>query len=181
MSKSSGEMSTAFLDVLSCSLGGMILLFLIFATLEHRGDRTSHAREGIERKSRRLRPARDLGLEEVKFPVVVELRLESLDGTPVDQVGVTCEDPGDPAWADISRDPDDPALWYVMVLDPASADQGAILLTPESHRFRVSSGPITGFRSESSDAVVAKAVTAGTARLRFSTDTFVVPVSMTAR
>lgn len=32
-------MGLSFLDMLSCALGGMILLFMIFASMEHRGER----------------------------------------------------------------------------------------------------------------------------------------------
>lgn len=47
--KQKGQINLSFLDTLSCSLGGMIMLFFIFATLSHEGARTLEEPEEISK------------------------------------------------------------------------------------------------------------------------------------
>lgn len=39
----------SLLDTLSCGLGGTVLLFVIFGSLQHRGDRASRAQDGLDK------------------------------------------------------------------------------------------------------------------------------------
>lgn len=72
------SLSLSFLDVLSCSLGASILLFLIFSTLEHEGARDSQAQTGLplEAKAAQLgEPASKL----IKTPALFTIDIVSAD------------------------------------------------------------------------------------------------------
>lgn len=48
MSEQRDVVSVAFLDVLSCALGATVILFLVFAVLDHQGARESQLDDGID-------------------------------------------------------------------------------------------------------------------------------------
>lgn len=127
MAKSKDSFSVSFLDVLSCSLGGMILLFLIFSTLSHQGDRSSQSREGIDKPILRMIPTSDLGTEEKTFPVLIEVTVVGLSGSPGNLSVVKGE-----SWAEITRDPalgrGQKSTWYVFVSDPKEAEGKGVFL-----------------------------------------------------
>jgi len=174
MAKPKDAMSLSFLDVLSCSLGGMILLFLIFSTLNHQGDRSSQSREGIDKPTTRMIPSRDLGTEEQRFPILFEVTLTGLDGS----AGNLSSIGGDESWATITRDPTTEngpkSTWYVFVENTKGAEGKEIVLEPADTQFRVCVRTITGFTSEDSEPVVAAPVKANEPRLRFAMNTLTV-------
>src|SRR5690606_1505422 len=79
MRSRSGGVSLAFLDLLSCSLGAMILLFLIFSALEHQGDRNSSATDGLPLEGDYLMVTKEPGDDEPKAPMLFEVSVISAD------------------------------------------------------------------------------------------------------
>lgn len=47
MDAEGGELNESFLDTLTCGLGGMLLMFLVLATLNHVGSRDADSRQGL--------------------------------------------------------------------------------------------------------------------------------------
>lgn len=168
MSKPNTGLSLSFLDVLSCSLGGMLLLFLVFATLNHEGDRSSQAREGLPQKASLLRPAKEVGGDDRSLPILFEVIVDPLGQAPGTLAPLSKGPPTAAPWATASRDESYPSQrnvtrWLVFVPDPKASTAKSLLLTPESQRFRLEMRPITGRRPfKVAPAVILKKVnTAG--------------------
>lgn len=135
-----GGLSLAFLDLLSCSLGAMILLFLIFSALEHQGDRNSRSTDGLPLEGEFRIATKQPGEDEPKAPMLfevsvdieddskrVKIRLEAVagsDGVEVSEV-VTIADVADDA----------PRRFYVWVKNPLS--QQDLLLSPSDFEVNV--------------------------------------------
>lgn len=173
MSKSKDALSLSFLDVLSCSLGSMILLFLIFSTLNHQGDRSSQSRNGIDKPVTRMLPARDLGAEEKSFPILIEVTLVGLDGSS-GYLSLA----GDDVWAQITRDPTSDsgskATWYVFIPDTKAAVGKGVGLDPVDSQFRVEVNVITGLTADQSKPVITAKGKANEPRLMFADGTLTV-------
>lgn len=80
MAQQRGELGLSFIDVLSCGLGAMILLFLVFSVLSHRGSPDSASDSGLNVEQLAASTVRASSTEVTEAPLLFRIILSPQDG-----------------------------------------------------------------------------------------------------
>lgn len=152
MSVKEPELSLSFVDLLSCSLGTMILLFLIFATMSHDGSEDSQSETGTNSEMIEVGGAK----EESSRPNVPQLFEVTLTGMGGDARGtLVAKDPPEgtkvmATWPLNSHDVAATSRWLVWIppSEPGNASAVQFQIEPANTRFLATATQLT-MRQES--------------------------------
>lgn len=167
------SMSIAFLDVLSCGLGASILLFFIFTTLEHAGDRSSRSDSGLETEADTI-DATLGGDELLRSATLYWIEATNLDGAEVPGLLVEGlkEDEDDEHWASISLQSENSgaAQATFLLLVRGTETEGKVAVTPKSSRVRIVFDGVAG-AADASGSFVLRSQRGTQADIRYAAET----------
>lgn len=112
------DIGMSFLDTLSCGLGGMILLFLVFSVLEHQGQKVPP--QGDDETQTRMAyvtmASEAASVAEVRAPWLLEVSVQR-DGVPYPHAVLSSKR----AEVEVSRSHQLPGVFRLCLLDPTIA------------------------------------------------------------